>query len=137
MLPVREDIIKVATFRTSRSGGKGGQHVNKVSSKVELILDLRSVPFFTEEERILLQEKLAGRLDQEGCLHIVSQEDRSQLMNKERVIVKLIALLKSALHVQKIRKPTKIPKAVIKKRLADKQSVSSKKEMRRRPGLER
>jgi len=136
MLPVREDIIKVAAFRTSRSGGKGGQNVNKVSSKVELVLDLRSAPFFTEQECMLLEERLAGRIDQEGCLHIVSQEDRSQLMNKERVIVKLIALLKSALHVQKIRKPTRIPKAIVRKRLADKQSVSSKKEMRRRPGFD-
>jgi ribosome-associated protein len=133
MLPTREDIIKVVTFRTSRSGGKGGQNVNKVSSKVELVFDLSSAPFFTEEERLLLNEKLAGRLDQEGLLHVVSQEDRSQLMNKERVIAKLIALLKAALHVQKKRKPTKVPKAVVRKRLEDKQSTASKKAMRKRP----
>ncbi|WP_285056960.1 peptide chain release factor-like protein [Pedobacter ginsengisoli] len=133
MLPSKEELIKVVTFKTSRSGGKGGQNVNKVSSKVELVLDLSFTPFFTEEERVLLREKLANRLDLEGCLHVVSQEDRSQLMNKERTLLKLLALLKSALHIQKKRKPTKIPKAMIRKRLADKQSVGAKKELRRRP----
>ncbi|WP_316793864.1 alternative ribosome rescue aminoacyl-tRNA hydrolase ArfB [Pedobacter frigoris] len=136
MLPNKEDILKVAVFKTSRSGGKGGQNVNKVSSKVELIFDVANAPFFTPEERLLLNEKLANRLDQEGNLHIVSQEDRSQLMNKERTIIKLIALLKSGLHVQKKRKPTKTPKSVIRKRLADKQSVSAKKENRKRPQLD-
>jgi ribosome-associated protein len=133
MLPSREDLIKVVTFKTSRSGGKGGQNVNKVSSKVELILDLNLAPFFSEEERVLLMDRLANRLDQEGCLHIVSQEDRSQLMNKERTLVKLLALLKSALHIQKKRKPTKIPKVVIRKRLDDKQAAGNKKELRKRP----
>ena len=136
MLPSKEELIKVVTFKTSRSGGKGGQNVNKVSSKVELILDLNLTPFFTEEERVLLRERLANRIDLEGYLHIVSQEDRSQLMNKERTLVKLLALLKSALHIQKKRKPTKIPKAVIRKRLADKQSVRAKKELRKRPQLD-
>lgn len=136
MLPSREELIKVVTFKTSRSGGKGGQNVNKVSSKVELILDLGLAAFFTEEELILLKERLANRIDLEGCLHIISQEDRSQLMNKERTIIKLLALLKSALHIQKKRKPTKIPKAVIRKRLADKQSVGTKKELRKRPQLD-
>jgi ribosome-associated protein len=136
MLPVKEDIVKVVTFKTSRSGGKGGQNVNKVSSKVELILHIDSAGIFTEEERVLLHERLAHRLDQEGNLHIVSQEDRSQLMNKERAILKLIALLKSALHIQKKRKPTKTPNSVIRKRLADKQSVSAKKEFRKRPSLD-
>lgn len=136
MLPNKEDILKAVTFKTSRSGGKGGQNVNKVSSKVELILHLPSASFLTEEERALLMERLANRLDQEGNLHIVSQEDRSQLMNKERTILKLIALLKSGLHIQKKRKPTKTPKSVIRKRLQDKQSVSTKKTLRKRPALD-
>ncbi|WEK20317.1 MAG: alternative ribosome rescue aminoacyl-tRNA hydrolase ArfB [Candidatus Pedobacter colombiensis] len=136
MLPTREDILKAVTFKTSRSGGKGGQNVNKVSSKVELIFNIAEAYFFTDNERTLLTERLAGRIDQEGNIHVVSQEDRSQLLNKEKTIAKLIILLKSALHVQKKRKTTKIPKAVIRKRLADKQSVSAKKESRKRPQLD-
>jgi ribosome-associated protein len=136
MLPGKEDVLRVVTFKTSRSGGKGGQNVNKVSSKVELIFNLASATFLTDDERALLTERLAGRLDQEGNLHVVSQEDRSQLLNKEKTIAKLIALLKSALHVHKKRKPTKIPKAVIRKRLENKQSVAIKKESRKRPQID-
>lgn len=136
MLPGKEDILKSATFKTSRSGGKGGQNVNKVSSKVELIFNLASASFLTDDERALLHERLAGRLDQDGNLHVVSQEDRSQLLNKEKTIVKLIALLKVALHVHKKRKPTKVPKAVIRKRLENKQSVAVKKESRKRPQID-
>lgn len=136
MIPVRDDIIKEVTFKTSRSGGKGGQNVNKVSSKVELIFNVRGTTFLTEEERVLLTERLGKRLDQEGFLHIVSQEDRSQLLNKEKTIARLIELLKSALHVHKKRKPTKIPKAVIRKRLANKQLIATKKQTRKRPNLD-
>ena len=136
MVPNREEILKTVTFKTSRSGGKGGQNVNKVSSKVELIFNPETAVFLTNEERVLVTERLANRLDQEGNLHVVSQEDRSQLLNKEKTIAKLIALLKSALHVQKKRKPTKIPKSVIRKRLKDKQTVATKKESRKRPQLD-
>jgi ribosome-associated protein len=136
MVPNREEILKTVTFKTSRSGGKGGQNVNKVSSKVELIFNLETAFFLTDEERALVTEKLASRLDQEGNLHVVSQEDRSQLLNKEKTIAKLITLLKATLHVQKKRKATKIPKSVIRKRLKDKQTVATKKESRKRPQLD-
>lgn len=136
MLPSREDILKTVTFKTSRSGGKGGQNVNKVSSKVELIFNIAEASFFTEEERLLLTERLEGRMDQEGNIHVVSQEDRSQLLNKEKTIAKLLILLKAGLHIHKKRKPTKIPKAVIRKRLENKQSIATKKESRKRPQLD-
>jgi ribosome-associated protein len=133
MVPEREDIIKIVVFKTSRSGGKGGQHVNKVSSKVELIFSPAEAPLFTEAEKLLLLERLSKRLDQQGNLHIISQEDRSQLVNKEKAIDKLLILIRASLHVAKTRKASKIPKAVIRKRLANKQSTAFKKELRRRP----
>ncbi|WP_432710976.1 aminoacyl-tRNA hydrolase [Pedobacter sp.] len=133
MVPVKEDILKNAQFKTSRSGGSGGQHVNKVSSKVELILAIREVPFLNKDEKALVEQRLANRLDQEGALHIVSQEERSQLLNKAHCVVKAVALLKAALHVDKIRKPTKIPKLALQKRLAGKQNQAVKKANRKKP----
>jgi ribosome-associated protein len=133
MVPEREDIIKIVEFKTSRSGGKGGQHVNKVSSKVELIFNPAEASLFSEAEKSLLLERLSKRLDQQGNLHIISQEDRSQLVNKEKAIDKLLSLLRASLHIAKTRKATKIPKAVIRKRLANKQSTAFKKELRKRP----
>jgi ribosome-associated protein len=133
MIPSKEDILKALTFKTSRSGGKGGQNVNKVSSKVELIINLREADVFSDEQRTLLVERLENRLDREGNLHIVAQEDRSQLINKEKAIFKLLTVLSSALHVAKVRKPTKVPKSVIQRRLANKQSTGFKKELRKRP----
>jgi ribosome-associated protein len=136
MLPDRKDLLKAVSFKTSRSGGKGGQNVNKVSSKVELILHIASAEFFSPEQKLLLAERLANRLDQEGNLHIISQEDRSQLINKETTVNKLITLLSTALHVDKIRKPTRTPRSVIMKRKSDKKSIAMKKESRKRPRLD-
>ena len=133
MIPTKEELIKELTFKTSRSGGKGGQNVNKVSSKVELIFNPQNSLLFTDDEKVLLLERLANRLDSEGNLHIVSQEDRSQLLNKQRTVIKLVKLLTQCLQVEKKRKPTKIPKAVIAKRLNTKAINSSKKENRKKP----
>ena len=88
-----------------------------------------------DEQKALICQKEANRLDSEGNLHIVSQEDRSQLLNKQRSILKLIALLTQSLLVQKKRKPTKVPKAAVQKRLKEKMAVANKKENRKRPGI--
>ncbi|MGM9479378.1 alternative ribosome rescue aminoacyl-tRNA hydrolase ArfB [Pedobacter sp. GSP4] len=133
MLPTREEILRSAIFKTSRSGGKGGQNVNKVSSKVELVFNVETFAYFTDEEKTLLKEKLQNRLDTDGLLHVVSQEDRSQLLNKEKTIAKLIELLKRSLQVQKKRKATKIPKGVIEKRLKNKALTSDRKVNRKKP----
>jgi ribosome-associated protein len=132
----RKELVKSLTFKTSRSGGKGGQHVNKVSSKVEVILHVESAEFLTTAEKALLAERLANRIDTEGNLHVVSQEDRSQLVNKEQSIIKLMALLKTSLHVDKKRKPTHTPKSVILRRKSDKKSIAVKKENRKKPGMD-
>jgi ribosome-associated protein len=136
MVPDKETLLNNIEFKTSRSGGKGGQHVNKVSSKVEVILNLHKADFLTTEERILLMERLAHRLDTLGNLHVIAQEDRSQLANKETAVNKLLTILKAALKVDKARKPTKIPKAVIRKRLESKHSTALKKAMRKRPAFD-
>jgi len=133
MLPDRNDIVRAVSFKTSRSGGKGGQNVNKVSSKVELILNIAAADFFSDEEKLLLTERLSHRLDQTGNLHVISQEDRSQLVNKVKTIDKLMVLLASSLHVDRLRKPTRTPRSVIIKRKSDKQSLSRKKENRKKP----
>src|SRR5690606_4575618 len=115
MNPDRQRLLEHVTFKTSRSGGKGGQHVNKVSSKVEVILNIPDAEFLAADEKALLMSKLAHRLDNGGNLHVVAQEDRSQLANKETAIEKLQLLIANALKVEKPRKPTKVPKAVIRK----------------------
>lgn len=130
------DILKELTFKTSRSGGKGGQHVNKVSTKVELNFDLKSTFLFTEEEKVRLFLKLANRINSDGILQIITEEERSQIKNKERSIQKLLILLKNALFVPKIRKASKPKKSAIEKRLKSKQITSLKKISRRNEWLD-
>jgi ribosome-associated protein len=127
----REDLLKEITFKTSRSGGKGGQHVNKVSSKVELNINIKSSNLFTEEQKLILLEKLSNRINSEGVMQVVTEEDRSQLRNKEKGLQKLIVLLANALQRVKPRKITRPGKSAVEKRLKQKQAVSLKKINRR------
>ncbi len=136
MVPSQEDLIKEVTFKTSRSGGKGGQNVNKVSSKVALIFNVRDTKLFSDDEKALLFERLKTKLDSDGNLQVVSQVDRSQLGNKEIAIAKFINLLTKSLHVQKKRKATKIPKSVIERRMENKLVTSVKKQNRKRPDFD-
>ena len=131
MIFSKEDLLKEITFKTSRSGGKGGQNVNKVSSKVELNINIKSSALFTEEQKATLLNKLSNRINSDGVLQVVTEEDRSQLRNKEKSVEKLIALLNNALQKVKVRKPTKPGKSVIEKRLKLKQAVAIKKINRR------
>jgi ribosome-associated protein len=127
MLLPKQEILKALTYKTSRSGGKGGQNVNKVSSKVELNFDLKSTTLFTDEEKARLFQKLANRINAEGILQIITEEERSQLQNKERSVQKLLNLLKTALFIPKVRKPSKPNKSAIEKRLRSKQKNAMKK----------
>jgi ribosome-associated protein len=136
MVTDKTTLLNYIDFKTSRSGGKGGQHVNKVSSKVEVIFNIHKADFLINEEKVLLMERLAHRLDMLGNLHVIAQEDRSQLANKETAVNKLLNILTAALKVAKARKPTKIPKAVIRKRLESKHSTALKKAMRKRPAFD-
>ncbi|WP_447635208.1 alternative ribosome rescue aminoacyl-tRNA hydrolase ArfB [Flavobacterium microcysteis] len=128
-----EKIISELKFKAVRSSGAGGQNVNKVSSKVVLSFDLGNSKALSVEEIAILEEKLASRLTNEKILILNSDEDRSQLKNKENAIKRLLQLLQQNLVVPKERKVTKVPKAVIKKRIQNKRNLSEKKESRRKP----
>ncbi|MFB9863198.1 alternative ribosome rescue aminoacyl-tRNA hydrolase ArfB [Rufibacter immobilis] len=128
MLP---DLTPELTFQTSRSSGPGGQNVNKVASRVEVWFSIENSALLTQEQKDLLLEKLASRLNKEGYLHLASQEDRSQLANKELVVQKLYEVLEQALHRPKPRKKTRPSKAAVQKRLQAKQKQGQKKANRR------
>lgn len=129
-------LLQELTFKAVRSSGAGGQHVNKVASKVELIFNLSTTAAFDTVLKARLFEKLENRLTKDGVLMLQCEESRSQHKNKELVIKRFLDLIKKALIIPKKRIPTKIPRAVIKRRLKSKRNVSDKKSNRRKPGLE-
>lgn len=128
-----EKIISELSFKAVRSSGAGGQNVNKVSSKVVLTFDLEASQVLSDEEKSLLKDNLSSRLTSENILILNCDEDRSQIKNKEIVIKRFLEIIKKGLFVPKVRKATKIPKSVIKKRIKDKKSVSEIKKNRKRP----
>lgn len=132
----KETIHKELQFKAVRSSGAGGQHVNKVSSKVELAFDIPNSASLTNDEKELLLKNLSTRLTKEGVLQLSSGESRSQHTNKEKVIKRFFEVLTKSLIIPKKRKPTKMSKAQKQKRLDNKQQLSSKKNLRRKPDLD-
>ncbi|MCK9400854.1 MAG: aminoacyl-tRNA hydrolase [Bacteroidales bacterium] len=126
------DLSPEFTFTASRSSGPGGQHVNKVSTKVELRFNVIESALLTAEEKEIILTKLANKINSVGELILVAQSDRSQLKNKEKVIEKLYTLLSKALTPVKKRKPTKPSRAAKEKRLEDKRIRAEKKERRKK-----
>jgi ribosome-associated protein len=126
-----DELMKEFQFRTSRSGGKGGQNVNKVSSRVELFWEVKESLVFNEQEKERISNKLVNRINKDGFLQIVSDEDRSQLKNKQNVVNRTIYLLTESLKIEKPRKNTKPGKAAIAKRLDEKKKQALKKISRR------
>ena len=128
----KEQILKELTFKAVRSSGAGGQHVNKVSSKVELSFTIENSLGLSHEEKELLLKNLDNRLSKDNTLTLSSQESRSQHRNKELVIERFFNLLEESLVVPKVRKATKPKKVAIAKRLDEKKRLSDKKESRKK-----
>ncbi|WP_298494309.1 alternative ribosome rescue aminoacyl-tRNA hydrolase ArfB [uncultured Algibacter sp.] len=131
-----EAILQELNFKAIRSSGSGGQHVNKVSSKVELSFNVFETNVFDEEQKKRLLKKLQHRLTKQHVLILQCGESRSQHKNKEIIIKRFLELIKVALKVPKKRKLTKVPKSVIKKRLKSKRKHSEKKANRQKPNLD-
>jgi len=128
------DLLKSElTFTASRSSGPGGQNVNKVNSKVTLSFDISNSNILTAEEKELLLKKLARQTTAEGIVILSSQDKRSQLQNKEDVLLKLGTLLTKALAKRKQRKATKPSKGAMQNRLNKKKQHGEKKQWRRKP----
>jgi ribosome-associated protein len=120
-------------FTASRSGGPGGQNVNKVNSKISVRFDVSASQILTAEEKDIVLRRLSTHLTKEGILQLSSQDKRSQLENKESVIAKLDALFAKAFVKRKTRKKSKPTIAAIQKRIRGKKLVSEKKKWRQKP----
>ncbi|WP_055442740.1 alternative ribosome rescue aminoacyl-tRNA hydrolase ArfB [Lacinutrix himadriensis] len=131
-----KQLISELNYKAIRSSGAGGQHVNKVSSKIELTFNLEASQAFNEEQKERLKSKLHSRLTKENVLLLQCGESRSQHKNKQIAIKRFLQMIAEGLIVPKKRKPTKIPRAVKIKRLKSKRSNSEKKANRKKPNID-
>ncbi len=135
ILPITDQLaipLSELGFRFSRSGGPGGQHVNRTATRVELLFDVAHSPSLTEEQRQRLLKRLAGRIDSEGILRVAAQSERSQLRNRQEATERLQTLLRQALHIPKRRRRSKVPRWARERRLAQKRRRSETKRYRRK-----
>ena len=129
--PIREDEL---TFRYTRSGGPGGQHVNTSSTRVELVFDVAGSPAFTEPERSLARRRLRTRLDSEGRLRVVAQDERSRARNRAIAVERFVALMREALRPPPPpRRPTRPTRSATEERLGEKRRAGARKRLRRPP----
>ena len=131
-----ENLISELTFKAVRSSGSGGQHVNKVATKVVLSFDILNSSHLSEDEKIKLLSFLSNRINKSGILVLSSGQNRSQLKNKIDVTKRFVNLIELGLKQEKERKQTKIPKSAKRKRLEIKRKISDKKANRKPPKLD-
>ena len=123
-------LLKESKFNFSRSGGKGGQNVNKVETKVELVFNIPESLTISGETKMTLLRKLKNKVDKEGNIRLYAQTERSQLGNRKKVIDKFTSLIKNALKREPIRIKTKEPVSSKLERLDKKRKLSEKKKAR-------
>lgn len=128
----KDALLKEVYYKAVRSGGKGGQNVNKVATKVELYFDVTSSVALSEEQKELLLTKNASRISEEGLIKLTCDTERSQYANKERVAEKILLLIQKALTPKKKRIAVTVSKTLKEKRLQSKKKVSEKKERRKK-----
>jgi ribosome-associated protein len=125
-------LLPELTYQFARSGGKGGQNVNKVATKAELRFSVRDSALLTEEERAILLDKLATKLTTEGELVLTHQTERTQLANKDKVTRKFLRLIEKAFEQPKPRRATRPSKASVEERRTEKRQRSEVKATRRK-----
>jgi ribosome-associated protein len=126
---VPEQLLRAAT---SRSGGPGGQNVNKVESRVTIEVDVDALPI-SDEQKQLVRTRLAGRINRDGVLRVTSQAERSQLANRDRALARMEELLRDSLIEQRPRKKTRASKASKERRIREKKQRAETKKLRGRP----
>ncbi len=130
-----EKLIKELNFKAIRSSGPGGQHANKVASKIELTFAIEASIVLSDDEKPILLKKIANRLTKDNVLILFCDESRSQHKNKEIVIKRFLEIIKEGLRKPKKRKATKPSKRSIQKRLDSKKKTSEKKSSRKKPSI--
>ena len=130
------ELLKEVCYKAVRSSGSGGQHVNKVATKIQLYWNFNDSNFFNQEDRIKLQDYFSNRLTKKGLLILSADDTRSQFRNKTIVTERFIQEIGEGLKDEKERIVTKIPKAVKQKRLQNKRKTAEKKANRKPPKVD-